>query len=303
MATTQAAGRTSCAVKSRRSQESRTERGTGRTCSDCPGTPPTSSRRGTWTAQGRRLTAGATTHRVVWSLQTDERTAVPVQPRWTWAPILDVAELTMLRRPPNWNPPTPTTKRHNHSGARSRFQARRVISPAGGSERRVLGLRLLQDRHVRVGIFPQLKESSICRAGVRTIAREGERARQLQVRDRIEHTDREYAPVIDDALEFGGSFDRHAGAQVRKAADVNRPELPVGSEFAVPRHGHLAHRRAVAFLDRQKDPRRHEEGSGGRDGRQNRGGSTRLALHQRRNQRVAVQPQILRHTGCSVAIQ
>ena len=73
--------RTEPAVRRRRRRflESRTARGTGRTCSDRPGMPPTSSRRGRSTSRGQRQRVGSTTRRDASSHQTDERSAGPVQ--------------------------------------------------------------------------------------------------------------------------------------------------------------------------------------------------------------------------------
>src|SRR5258707_13465999 len=89
---------------------------------------------------------------------------------------------------------------------------------------------MFQDGDVLVGVSPELEKILVGRLCLRLISRQNERSAQLQVgecTDRIANHD---PAVIENLLEFRGSFGAPVRGQVGLAAHINRIQR---SEVAV----------------------------------------------------------------------
>ena len=86
------------------------------------------------------------------------------------------------------------------------------------------------ERDPGVGVLPQRKQIVVHALRLDGIARERQRSRQLQPRERVYGIDEHDASMVDNPLELGGGLYRLLRRQIRQAANVDRIEL---SEVAI----------------------------------------------------------------------
>ena len=111
---------------------------------------------------------------------------------------------------------------------RSRFGKLEPELSAPLLQLRVLGLGLLQDGDVGVGVFPESEEFLIGRFRFRRIARHGIGATDLKMRQRSGHKVSHDAPVIQQLLELGGCRGAVVRQQVRLPAHVRGVQVVDG---------------------------------------------------------------------------
>src|SRR5438876_11248784 len=81
------------------------------------------------------------------------------------------------------------------------------------------------DREIRIGLLPEPEEVLVRLAGPGHIRSECRGARLPKVRERIQHRQWRFPPVVEDLLKLGGGFGASPKLQEGLTAQVLRPEL------------------------------------------------------------------------------
>jgi hypothetical protein len=91
-----------------------------------------------------------------------------------------------------------------------------------------LPLRLGQNRQIGVGVLPHREKSLISFLAVRHIAYDRQRARQSEIRERVQRRERRVASVIENLLKLRRRFRTTPEVQIRLTAQVLPPEFGGG---------------------------------------------------------------------------
>ena len=102
----------------------------------------------------------------------------------------------------------------------------RPNGPSQSRQPRVFHLCFLQNPNVWVGILPQREEIVVSAFRLHGVARERERPRQLQPRQRVYGIDEHDASMVDNPLKLGGGLYRLLRRQVRLATNVDGYKAP-----------------------------------------------------------------------------